>query len=234
MRSFVILGSSVAIALAACSSTSTGTSSGDDAGATSSSSSSSSSGGSSGASSSGSSGTPAPSTNAVEAEIDATCPSFTACGGTLEGTYDYTAFCAGDLFADFRKQCPGLDTSAAKATIKGSIYFLANSALQRNVTVDVSGSVSFPSSCAGGSCAAAEAALKQGFPTSTCTVAGANCTCTVSKSETNTQATTFTVTDNTVTTADGDEYDFCEQGGKLTYEGKTSQSEDGVGELQKR
>src|SRR5690606_32071136 len=140
--------------LFACSTSTTSTDTGD--GGASSSSGGSSGGSSSGATSSsggssGSSSKPPASTTEGPLTIDSdTCPSFTACGGTLDGTWDYQKACFGDLFAALRGQCKELDTTGIKATVKGSIYFLAAGALERDVTVNLTGSLKFPTSCTGG------------------------------------------------------------------------------------
>lgn len=118
--------------------------------------------------------------------------------------------------------------------MKGSLYFLAGGALERNVTSNVSGTVKFPDSCTGGfGCAAAEIALAKEFPNIKCT-GTTQCTCTASRSDTNTAATTYTVTGNTVKTADGDEYEYCVNASTLTYSGKTKEAESGVWQLKKR
>jgi len=235
---FAIAGSVTFLSVAtvvACSSSTTSTSGGD--GGASSSSGGSSGTSSSGGSSSGSSGKVAASTTAVDVTIDKDCPSgFNACGGTLSGTYDYTSGCLGDLFGELRTQCPTLDTTALKATVAGSIYFLANSALERDVTVKVAGDIKFPTSCVGGTgmCTLVETELKKTFDTASCTEATSNCTCSITNLQHNTAATKFTVADKTVTTDDGDKYDFCEQSGDLSYFGKTAEAEDGIWHLKKR
>ncbi len=238
MRIFTLTSSVVAIgALVACTTSTTSTSSGSSSGGSSSGSSGGSSSGSTSSSSSGGSssgGVDAPSTTEAPVSIDKACGAFTACGGTLSGTYDYTSGCVPDVFSTIRAQCSGLDTTGIKATVKGSIYFLANSALERNVTVSISGSIKFPSSCVAGQCNVAENALKGEFSNASCTTAGSDCTCTLSRTDSNTGGTTFTVNGNRVTTADGDDYEFCVDGAKLTYQGKTSSAEDGTWELKKR
>src|SRR5204863_2273609 len=108
---------------------------------------------------------PAPSPTEATIDIDGTCPSFAGCGGSPSGTYDYAAGCIEDVFKQARSACPGLDTSKAKVTVKGSIYFLANAALHRAGTVTVSGSIKFPQSCSQGQCAAIEDGLKGSFKT---------------------------------------------------------------------
>jgi hypothetical protein len=176
---------------------------------------------------------PAASNAEANIELDGTCPSFTACGGNPSGTYDYTAGCIDDVFANARQQCPGLDTSKAKVTIKGSIYFLANSALHRAITVTTSGSITFPQSCTAGQCATVENALKGTFDSVSCT-GSSDCTCTISNVESESDATTYTISGSTVTTGDGEKYSICEKSGTLEYKGKSAGAEEGVWTLKKR
>ena len=77
---------------------------------------------------------PATSTTEAKVVVGAVCPAFTACAGTLDGTYDYTGGCLGDLLADAKKQCPALDASGAKVVVTGSLHFLGGNALTRDVT----------------------------------------------------------------------------------------------------
>jgi hypothetical protein len=158
----------------------------------------------------------------------------TFCGGNPQGTYDYTGGCVADPFASLRTQCPTLDTSGVTVTVTGTIYFVG-SALHRNVKLAATGTVNVPASCAAGQCAAAQAGLQGAGITATCT-GSSSCSCTISKTDTNTAATTFTISGNTLTTADGENYDICEKPGtgKLTYKGTSTKSESGSWELTKR
>jgi hypothetical protein len=216
----------------ACTVSSTGSSSGASGGSSSGGSSSggSSSGGGSDASADSSTNPPA-SSKEVDVAINGTCPAFTACGGSLDGTYDYASGCVTDIFAQAKAQCPTLDTSGVKATVKGSLYFKAP-ALTRDGVTKVSGQIVFPASCTAGQCAAVQAALKGAFDTITCTGASA-CTCTISKTELVKNATTYSLAGSTVTTGDGETYEICATGSDLKYSGKAA-AEDGVWGLTKR
>jgi hypothetical protein len=217
--------------LVACSSSSTtsNSSSSGSSGTTSSS-------GSSGTtSSSGSSGNtePAASTTAADVQLGGTCPAFTPCGGSLSGTYDYTGGCVADALSSLKTACPTADTSKLTLKVTGSIYFLANAALHRNVTAVLGGSLTIPQACSFGQCATAQSQLTASGLTATCT-GTTDCTCTVSKTDKQTSATTFTVNGNTVTTGDGDTYDICLSGADLTYKGTAAGSEDGTWTLKQR
>jgi hypothetical protein len=177
-----------------------------------------------------------PPTSTTEASVvfGATCPAFAACGGALEGTYDYTGGCVSDLLSDAKKQCAALDASGTKVSVKGSLHFVGPSALTRDVTATVSGTLKFPASCTAGQCAVVESALKSaGFATASCT-GTTSCDCAIVRSETTKNATTYTTSGSTVITADGETYTTCVNGPVLTYSGKSAGSEDGTWTLKKR
>ncbi len=225
------------VAITACTVTNEGgtSSSGGSSGTTSSSGGASSSSGSSDTTTGSSSGDPKlspPSTTPATVAINGSCPSFTACGGDLQGTFDYTSGCVSDVFAAARQQCPSLDASNAKVTVTGSLYFAGNG-LVRKVSSKIEGSIKLPASCTQGQCALVESALKSGFDSVSCT-GTSDCTCTVTKLEANDSSTTFTVSGSVATTADGDTYDFCEKAGSLQYSGKSAGAEEGLWTLNKR
>ena len=176
--------------------------------------------------------TPAASTVVAPVDLGGTCAAFTACGGNPQGTYDYSAGCVSDALAAARAQCPALDTSNAKATVTGSLYFEGN-ALQRDAVVHLSGTIVVPESCSAGQCATVQAALTNGFDSVSCTGSSA-CTCTISKTTAVKNATTFLVSGDTVTTGDGESYSICEQANELRYSGKSLGAEDGSWQLTKR
>jgi hypothetical protein len=117
--------------------------------------------------------------------------------------------------------------------VTGTIYFLAGGILHRDVRLETKGNVMIPAACSIGSCSTVESALKDSGIEATCT-GTSSCTCAVSLTESSTDATTFAQSGNTVTTADGDTYEICVDGSKLTYKGKSAGAEDGSWELQKR
>jgi hypothetical protein len=177
---------------------------------------------------------PPPPASTAEANVDigGTCPAFAACGGSPSGTYDYAGGCLSEVFAAAKAQCPTLDTSGAKVTVRGSLHFVGN-ALTRDLVSTTSGTIIVPAACTAGQCSAVAAALKPGFDTVTCT-GTTSCTCTVKQTATTSNATTFSVAGDTLTTADGDSYSVCVQGSSFKYEGKSTAAEDGVWDLKKR
>jgi hypothetical protein len=177
---------------------------------------------------------PAASTKEAPVEIGAACPAFSACGGSIDGTYDYASGCVGDVLADVKKACPTVDGSGLKVVVKGSLHFTGGKALTRDATSTLSGTIKVPAMCAQGQCSIVEKTLRDaGFATATCTGA-AGCDCTVAKTESTKNATTYAVSGTTVTTADGETYAFCAKGNALSYTGKSAGSEDGAWELTKR
>ena len=175
---------------------------------------------------------PLPSTNEANVDLGGTCPSFSACGGAPQGTYDYSAGCIADTLSSVKTQCPTADTSGLKVTVRGSLTFLGD-ALTRDAVAVTSGTLVLPATCSQGQCAAVESALRTAFDTATCTGIAA-CTCTVKRTDTTKNATSFSVAGNTLTTADGDSYGICVAGGSLKYQGKSAGSEDGLWELTQR
>ncbi|MBX3260135.1 MAG: hypothetical protein KF782_10635 [Labilithrix sp.] len=165
-------------------------------------------------------------------EVAGSCAPFSACGGSPQGTYDYTSGCVDDVFASAREQCPSLDTTNAKVTAVGSLYF-KDGALSRRATVRISGTIVVPAACSAGRCAALADAYKSAFGSISCT-GTADCVCTIESEESANSATTFTVTGNNVTTGDGETYAFCDEGDTLEYSGRSAGSEEGVWTLKRR
>jgi hypothetical protein len=127
-----------------------------------------------------------------------------------------------------------MQTANIKSTVKGSIFFVANSGLERNVTSSVSGTLVFPADCTLGQCGTVESALSGSFDSAKCTAQAGGCNCVVSKTATTQDATTYTISGNNLTTADGDVYSFCEKSGSLGYHGNGAGSEEGNFSLTKR
>jgi hypothetical protein len=138
-----------------------------------------------------------------------------------------------DALATVRKQCPSIDATGVQATVKGSIYFLGT-ALERDVTAAVSGTLVIPAACSAGQCPTVEAALKSAFDTATCTAQAGGCSCPISKIDHVVDATTYTLNGNTVTTDGGEVYSICESASTLTYNGSSAGAEKGTFTLKKR
>jgi hypothetical protein len=189
-------------------------------------------GGGGGGGGDGSTTVPAPSTTEASVDLDGTCPAFTACGGAPQGTYDYTGGCIADALAAVRAQCPTVDASGLKVTVRGSLTFVGD-ALTRDAVAVTSGTLVLPATCSQGQCAAVQSALATAFDSASCTGTTA-CTCTVKRTDTTKNATTFSVAGTTLTTADGDSYAICSAGSSLKYQGKSAGAEDGLWELNRR
>jgi hypothetical protein len=178
---------------------------------------------------------PPPSTSKGEVTFGAACDAVVPCGGTLAGTYDYTGGCMGDVFADFEELCPGIDPSGLALSVAGSLYFFGNE-LSRAVTTTISGTMVYPAACAElfGGCDALETALASDLGTASCTAGVAACSCELAGSKTDTSTTTFTVSGNTATTADGGSAELCVAGSELSYVGNLFDDEEGTWKLKKR
>lgn len=175
---------------------------------------------------------PPASTTPVTVDIDGTCPAFTPCGGNPQGTYDYVGGCVEDVFAEVRNECPGLDSSGASVTGKGSIYFIGNT-LHRNVSTTISGTIVLPAACAAGQCALVAAQLTPLFGSVSCT-GTASCSCTINHTVTTDDVTTYSISGNVAVTQDGATYEICENGSDLEYKGAGPGSEEGTYQLKKR
>ena len=175
---------------------------------------------------------PPPASSEANVDLDGTCPAFEACGGAPQGTYDYAGGCIADALASVKAQCPTVDGSGLKVTVRGSLTFLGD-ALTRDAVAVTSGTIVLPASCSQGQCAAVQSALETAFDSATCTGTTA-CSCTVKRTDTTKNATTFSVAGTTLTTADGDAYAICTAGSSLKYQGKSAGAEDGLWHLNKR
>jgi len=159
-------------------------------------------------------GDPAP----ISIDFSGKCAAFAACGGAgLVGAWDYTGVCLDDPFAGVKQQCPSTTVKDLKGTVRGRVTFTAVT-VQRSSKVDFSATLSLPASCTAGQCAAVEKGLKGGFDSATCTAAAGGCDCTVSSSSSTSQTDGYSVQGTQVVIADGGKYDFCMNGGKMSYQ----------------
>ena len=227
---FALLSLLATFAVAACTTTTTGNGGGSSGGSPDGATTPSTPGADGGAESSTS--LPPPSASEANVDVDGTCPAFSACGGSPQGTYDYAAGCISDAVSAVQQQCPTADTSGLKVTVRGSLHFVGD-ALTRDAVSTTSGTIVLPATCSQGQCAAVESALKSAFDSATCSGSAA-CTCTVKRVDTTKDATTFTVAGSTLTTAAGDTYAICASGSSLAYQGRSAGAEDGFWKLTKR
>jgi hypothetical protein len=166
-----------------------------------------------------------------------TCPAFSACGGTLPGTFTYTSGCADDaefaplvVLAD--SICgAGMTTITNKSgTIQGGLTFSAT-----QVARSVSGAVNFTANLGGtcgnsGVCTQISGALTAYGFTGTCTfdATAGKCVCPLTRSLTATGVETYSVTGNQLTTMGAKTrlYDYCVTAGgsNLTYREVTANS----------
>lgn len=162
-----------------------------------------------------------------------TCTEAVPCGGAVEGTWDYSAACVSTsslagLTAQLQKACPSATVAATGGTLAGRITF-AGSSVTRKGTLSLKADLGLPGTCtapAGGNCSLVAASIKGSAPEVTsisCTTATDGCTCKVELTADIDKAnTTFTTSGSKLVTSDGDEYEYCVQGKKLTHKLTTS------------
>ncbi len=172
----------------------------------------------------------------VDVSVEAQCPALTACGGDVEGTWDYTGGCAQLDLSALQEACTGLTITNTSATAVARVVFAAGN-VTRNYTVTGKATVAIPASCVlAGGCANIQSAITSGPTTASCTDDGSGgCTCAVASTTSDEGATTYTIQGNEIVTGDGNEYTFCSQGGTMSYSHASGSSpEQGVFTLTKR
>ncbi len=172
-----------------------------------------------------------------------TCTETPPCGGSLEGTWDYSAACAPDTaFSEVTKACPTAKVTKLSGTMSGRLTIVGTS-LTRKATIALKAEINVPTECATpvGGCTGLAAALKgAGVKSATCPAgAGGSCDCVVEADNIlDKSGTTFTTNGNTLVTSDGSEYSYCVAGSKLTHKqtkaGKPADEEIGSYEATKR
>jgi hypothetical protein len=166
-----------------------------------------------------------------------TCPAFSACGGDEHGTWDYTTACdSKDYAAQIKQACSSASIKSLSGTLKGSIL-LAGAGIARDAVTTVNLVITIPASCATalGGCSGVQTVFQQAFSGGTCASAGAGaCDCSATINRTIRDATTYTKAGSRITVANGDAYDFCVSGSKMTYMEAGSNATSGVFEMTKR
>ncbi len=181
-----------------------------------------------------------------------TCAETAPCGGTLEGTWDYSGGCISDadlsaFEAQVRRACATATVGGVTGTMSGRVTFAGNNVTRRG-TVAVTTDLTIPPACAqqppvSGDCNSVALLITQAsqgqVKKATCTAAGAGCNCKVDLAFASDKiGATFTTSGNKLITSDGDEYDYCVAGTKLTHKqtkaGTPTTNEPGSFEATKR
>jgi hypothetical protein len=133
-----------------------------------------------------------------------------------------------------KQQCPSATTSNVMGSITGTVNFVGD-ALYRKAKASFSGTVTIPVACTmGAPCAAIQSAMTGTFDSVVCT-GTSSCDCVVSGHSDVDDAATFTVSGNTLTTNDGNTYDYCVAGSQMTERQTNSNAtEHGNFQLKKR
>ncbi|MCB9594682.1 MAG: hypothetical protein H6719_18325 [Sandaracinaceae bacterium] len=155
------------------------------------------------------------------------CTPLAACGGDPTGVWVYEDLCVDDVAPDVASVCADARVEDLSGTARGCVA-LDGVEAARDVTGHISATIVVPASCTFGmGCAPIEAALGV-----TCTLDAGDCRCPWETDFGETSTDTYTVTGSTLTLGDGSTYDFCVDGGSLSYrETGSSADEPGVARL---
>ena len=148
----------------------------------------------------------------------------TACGGDLEGSWNYQSACSSTpLGAAIRDACDQANIRAERFLSGMGNLSITGGSFALMVQTDVEVEATIPTSCAQGlGCAVIEQAIESGSPGSqaSCTSSGADCDCRVTGTVASTSSGQVSTNGGvaTVTTSNGTEqYYFCVEGGSLSY-----------------
>ena len=157
------------------------------------------------------------------------CSTFTACGGNVVGTWDYTGGCVADPFAN--NQCTTLVVHSQSASMKGTITFAsdggASGQVTRNLQASYDANITVPSSCTyKQSCTNIAGYLQQASPgaTVTCTTnSQQGCDCSYSAVFTDQSTRPYTIQGTDLLVGQGapnqiDHYAYCVQGTSMQYQ----------------
>jgi len=164
------------------------------------------------------------------------CPTLSACGGAIEGAWDYAGGCVDAPFEDLKQGCPTLQVQNASGTVKGSVTFSGGQVV-RKATSQVSATLVLPVACTmGASCVLVQTQLQKVLTSAACTADNSGgCSCAVTRNGAVNDADSYTVQGTKVVTGGGAQYDYCVQGSGLKYkELGNSPKLGGVFDLQKR
>jgi hypothetical protein len=153
-----------------------------------------------------------------------TCDTFTPCGGDEKGSWKVSGGCLSDSFlAAAADACAGFTTSNETIKAKG-IVTADGTTIIRRTEVKLTAKAFIPLSCAPGgfnncNAIAAGAQFQYGFDKATCVAndAGDGCNCDIEETASENATDTYTKSGNTITTSDGETFDYCVAGSKLTY-----------------
>lgn len=151
-----------------------------------------------------------------------TCPTVSACGGTLEGTtWTYTAACTDDPTAQLTSRCPAAVISNIDGKITGTLQFYCGKAV-RKATTKTHFDVTFPLSCVPipVKCSQLGALISSQVPGATGTCVDSQtanaCDCAVDITGDLSDSSAYKIVGSQVQTAN-ETYDFCVKEGTLTH-----------------
>lgn len=175
--------------------------------------------------------------SAATIDLKDSCPSLTPCGGSVEGTWDYTGGCAELDLSQLKQACSGITVSDTSATVTARVVFAAGQ-VNRTYTATGKAKLNVPAVCAqpAGGCTVLQSEIQSGGNSATCSDDGnGGCNCNITSTTNDDSSTSYTVQGDTVVTGDGNSYDFCVSGGSMTYRHSSGDSvEHGSFSLTKR
>lgn len=154
--------------------------------------------------------------SAANVSLQESCPSVTPCGGSVQGTWDYTGGCAEIDLSQLKQACSGITVSDMSATVTGRVVFDAVQ-VTRQYTATGKAKINVPAVCAqpAGGCTVVQSEMGG---IATCSDDGSGgCNCNITSTVSDDKTDTYTVQGDTVVTGDGNSYDFCVNGGSMTY-----------------
>ncbi|MCC7536440.1 MAG: hypothetical protein IT379_09510 [Deltaproteobacteria bacterium] len=147
------------------------------------------------------------------------CPTFSGCGGEIEGTWSYDGACIDDEMPFDTSFCPSIRLVDTNGEVSGTLT-VADGLLTQSTTASFSATFDLPGECTMGlACSMIESALDgaDGIDGSACSEAGDGCRCTITTANTSMSSDMVTISGNIATTGSGERYEYCVSGGTLRY-----------------
>jgi hypothetical protein len=152
------------------------------------------------------------------------CSSFTACGGSVVGTWSFSKACLNGITNPLAQYCPS-STFSLSDTISGSFTFQANNMYSTTMTSDmVAEDLGVPTSCLNGqTCAQLQTNIQMALTsgTASCASSATGCSCLVTNSTSTTSENgTYATSGDTITLTPangtpGSPTQYCVQGNTL-------------------
>jgi hypothetical protein len=169
--------------------------------------------------------------------LSESCPDFVPCGGSIVGTWQYDSICIehSEILGAFPAICAtGTVIESGGGTVTGMVTATATS-VTRTIDTSTDATILINATCSALGCASIQSMVESMVPgaTAMCTEAGTTperCRCMITFTTTIDDTQDYTITGNTMTTADGRTFDLCVDatGGTLQYRETGDSPEPGV------